>query len=227
MASTTEDLKRRQEIQSSLRSIVETSDKWLGRLRGRQLQLRLASSFLTAILFLIVAVAIGFGIIQNSGINAMTDVGVYPLWVGSSVLAFLVSGVATYFLLKRKQEARLKEISSLIAQMKKKLEEEEKQDKSGNVGDEGIIDDAFSLADKILVLLPEIAPRRRNLDSLLFGVVAFIVAAGVGRNLAVAVLVGAMVWLYFRYETTKTYDREYLKVRRTEESLLISERRIS
>ena len=32
-----------------------------------------------------------------------------------------------------------------------------------------------------------------------------------GKNLAVAILVGAVVWLYFRYETRKAYEQEMSK----------------
>ena len=88
--------------------------------------------------------------------------------------------------------------------------EEEQQKKANGGGGEGITGDALSLADKIVTLLPELV-RKRNQDSLLFGVVAFIVAALVGRNIAVAILVGAMVWLYFSYETRKTYEQEISK----------------
>ena len=126
---------------------------------------------------------------------------------GTVLLAGLISGFATYFLLKRKHDARLKELSSLITEMKK-IEEEQQKVNAG--GGEGITEDALSLADKIVTLLPELV-RRRNQDSLLFGVVAFIVAALVGRNIAVAILVGAMVWLYFSYETRKTYEQEISK----------------
>jgi hypothetical protein len=125
----------------------------------------------------------------------------------SVALAGLTSGFATYFLLKRKHDARLKGLSSLIAEMKKI---EEQQKKANDGGGEGITEDALSLADKIVTLLPEIV-RKRNQDSLLFGAVAFIVAAVVGGNLAVAILVGAMVWLYFSYETRKTYEQEISK----------------
>lgn len=208
-----EDSRRRQEIQSSFKSIVESSDKWLGRLRRRESRVRLASSFLTAIL---VFVAVGAGILgfvvsqygwpylvvlfQNRNLA-------YSL-ASTVVLAGLISGFSTYFLLKRKHDARLKELSSLITEMKKI--EEEQQNKANGGGGEGITEAALSMADKIVMLLPEIV-RKRSQDSLLFGVVAFIVAAVLGRNLAVAILVGAMVWLYFSYETGKTYEQEISK----------------
>ena len=208
-----EDPGRRQEIQSSLKSIVESSDKWLGRLRRRESRVRLASSFLTAILVLVAvgATVLGFVVSQYGWPYLMVLFQnrnlAYSL-ASAVALAGLISGFGTYFLLKRKHDARLKELSSLITEMKKIGEEEQKKANGGS--GQGITEHALSLADKIVTLLPEIV-RKRNQDSLLFGVVAFIVAAVVGRNLAVAILVGAMVWLYFSYETGKTYEQEISK----------------
>ena len=207
-----DDTRRRQEIQFSLKSIVESSDKWLGRLRGRESRVRLASSFLTTILVFVTvgASVLGF-VVSQYGWPYLTvlfqDRNLAYSLAGTVLLAGLISGFATYFLLKRKHDARLKELSSLITEMKK-IEEEQQKVNAG--GGEGITEDALSLADKIVTLLPELV-RRRNQDSLLFGVVAFIVAALVGRNIAVAILVGAMVWLYFSYETRKTYEQEISK----------------
>ena len=60
MNNTENDSNRRQEIQSSLNSIVESSDKWLERLRRREFRVRLAGSFLTGSWFL---VAVGAAIL--------------------------------------------------------------------------------------------------------------------------------------------------------------------
>ena len=209
-----DDTRRRQEIQFSLKSIVESSDKWLGRLRGRESRVRLASSFLTTILVFVTvgSSVLGF-VVSQYGWPYLTvlfqDRNLAYSLAGTVLLAGLISGFATYFLLKRKHDARLKELSSLITEMKK-IGEEQQQKKANGGSGQGITEHALSLADKIVTLLPEIV-RKRNQDSLLFGVVAFIVAALVGRNIAVAILVGAMVWLYFSYETRKTYEQEISK----------------
>ena len=135
----------------------------------------------------------------------------YPL-AGFIFLAGLISGVGTYFILKRKHDPQLRELSSLITQMKK-IEEEETNGKSA----EGITESALSVADKILTLLPELV-RKRNQDSLLFGAVAIVITATLGGNFAVAILVGIIVWLYFRYETRKTYDQEISNSKNRRES---------
>ncbi|MFI5450491.1 MAG: hypothetical protein ACHQ03_12085 [Candidatus Bathyarchaeia archaeon] len=200
---------RRQEIQSNLKSIVETSEEWLGRLRRRELRVRLASSFLTACLvflaagiaFLVVAVIYfgAFGGLSNFFRQSSLD----SVIASSIFLVGVISGFATYFLLRRKHEARLKELSSLIIEMKK-IDQEQAEN------GEAITENALYLADKIMTLLPELV-RKRNQDSILFGAVALILADVIGNNFPVAILVGVLVWLYFRYETRKTYEREISK----------------
>ena len=54
-------------------------------------------------------------------------------------------------MLKRKHDARLKELSSIITAMKKMEEQQEQKTNSRN--GEGITETALSLADKIMTLL--------------------------------------------------------------------------
>lgn len=200
----------RQEIQFNLNSIVEASEKWMRRLRKRERRVRLASAFLTGFLVFagLEAIFIGFVVAIHSPAYFTVFIGKGSLVLalaGPAALAGLASGTATYFFLKRSHETRLNELSSLITQMNT----EQKLDNESQV----ITDKALSFADKVITLLPEIV-RKRNQDSLLFGIVAFIITAIVARSTwtaPVAIVVGAMVWLYFRYETGKTYEREISK----------------
>ena len=96
--------------------------------------------------------------------------------------------------------------------MKKKIRRGRPAGKESSATEgEGITENALFLADKILNLLPGLV-RRRNQDSILYGIVAFILAGLIGRNAAIAILVGAIVWVYFRYETRKSYDKEIAKI---------------
>lgn len=108
--------------------------------------------------------------------------------------------------MRRRHESELKELSSLINEMKKRMAEAQQSPGSGR----GFTEEALSLAEKIMTLLPELV-RKRNQDSFLFGIVAFIFTVTLSGNLAVGILVGVIVWLYFRYETRKTYDKEISK----------------
>lgn len=214
MNNTENDSNRRQEIQSSLNSIVESSDKWLERLRRREFRVRLAGSFLTGSLVLMAvgaAAILGFYLSQGEEIDDFFEqqsLAFQFSLVGAAAAAGLISGILTYFFLKRKHDTRMKDLSSLITEMKKKTNE---QQKNANVGGgEGITKEALSLAEKIVTLLPELVRKRKH-DSLLFGAVAFIVTNIVISNLVVAIIVGVLVWLYVRHRTKKSYEHEMSK----------------
>ena len=218
MNNTEKDSNRRQEIQSSLNSIVESSDKWLERLRRREFRVRLAGSVLTgSLVFMAVGAAIFGFFLSQVDINIeeidtffeQQSLAFQFSLVGSAAIAGLTSGIATYFLLKRKHDARMKDLSSLIAEMKKKTDDQQKKNANGG-GGEGIAKEALSLAEKIVTLLPELVRKRKH-DSLLFGAVAFIVTNVVVSNFAVAIIVGVLVWLYVRHKTKKSYEHEMSK----------------
>ena len=215
MNNTENDSNRRQEIHSSLNSIVESSDKWLERLRRREFRVRLAGSFLTGSLVLMAvgaAAILGFYLSQGEEIDDFFEqqsLAFQFSLLGAAATAGLISGILTYFFLKRKHDNRLKDLSSLITEMKKKTNEQQQHQNNANVG-EGITKEALSLAEKIVTLLPELVRKRKH-DSLLFGAVAFIVTNIVISNLVVAIIVGVLVWLYFRHSTKKSYEHEMSK----------------
>lgn len=215
MNNTENDSNRRQEIQSSLNSIVESSDKWLERLRRREFRVRLAGSFLTGSLVLMAvgaAAILGFYLSQGEEIDDFFEqqsLAFQFSLLGAAAAAGLISGILTYFFLKRKHDTRMKDLSSLITEMKKKTNEQ--QQNNANVGGgEGITKEALSLAEKIVTVLPELVRKRKH-DSLLFGAVAFIVTNVVISNLVVAIIVGVLVWLYVRHRTKKSYEHEMSK----------------
>jgi ABC-type branched-subunit amino acid transport system permease subunit len=216
MNNTENDSNRRQEIQSSLNSIVESSDKWLERLRRREFRVRLAGSFLTGSLVLMAvgAVAIlGFYLSQGEEIDDFFEqqsLAFQFSLLGAAAAAGLISGILTYFFLKRKHDTRMKDLSSLITEMKKKTNEQQQNNANVVGGGEGITKEALSLAEKIVTLLPELVRKRKH-DSLLFGAVAFIVTNVVVSNLVVAIIVGVLVWLYVRHRTKKSYEHEMSK----------------
>ena len=216
MNNTENDSNRRQEIQSSLNSIVESSDKWLERLRRREFRVRLAGSFLTGSLVLMAvgaAAILGFYLSQGEEIDDFFEqqsLAFQFSLVGAAAAAGLISGILTYFFLKRKHDTRMKDLSSLITEMKKKTNEQQQNNANVVGGGEGITKEALSLAEKIVTLLPELVRKRKH-DSLLFGAVAFIVTNVVISNLVVAIIVGVLVWLYVRHSTKKSYEHEISK----------------
>lgn len=74
--------------------------------------------------------------------------------------------------------------------------------------------------ERMLELLPQLV-RKRNQDALLFGIAAFVIASVLARP-PIGILVGTIVWLYFRYETNRTYEGQISKI---EEQRMIFERR--
>ena len=216
MNNTENDSNRRQEIQSSLNSIVESSDKWLESLRRREFRVRLAGSFLTGSLVLMAvgaAAILGFYLSQGEEIDDFFEqqsLAFQFSLLGAAAAAGLISGILTYFFLKRKHDTRMKDLSSLITEMKKKTNEQQQNNANVVGGGEGITKEALSLAEKIVTLLPELVRKRKH-DSLLFGAVAFIVTNVVISNLVVAIIVGVLVWLYVRHRTKKSYEHEMSK----------------
>jgi len=213
------DSNRRKEIQSSLNSIVESASSWLSSVQKRESRVRLVSSFLTTSL---VFVAVGLGLaayyfsqgqlnfhdFSQNQVTINQKFLIFSLGISAPVTGF-ASGIATYFLLKRKHNEELKGLSSMVSEMKNKMGQQQYERQTN--GGEGIAADALTLADKIMALLPELV-RKRNQDALLFGAVAFIIANIVGHNAGAAVIVGVIVWLFFRYEARKAREREITRL---------------
>ncbi|MFI5421084.1 MAG: hypothetical protein ACHQ1H_08970 [Nitrososphaerales archaeon] len=228
MDSSTPDQNQQQEIQFSLRSIVETATSWLKRLKRRQLQVRLISSLVILVLVFFATLVLGglallisANLIATSSSSLSTNFNNYiqqhpsALYglAGPAFLTAPVAAVLTYFLLRWRQNSKTRELLTLISQMKTKLNEYDRRQKR-NLNPEqqgGIVEDAFSLTDQILSVLPEVA-RKRTLDSLLFGLGAFILTLLVSQNLGIAVLVGAAIGLYSAYETKRSYEREIARL---------------
>lgn len=211
-----EDSERRQEIQLNLKSIIENSEKWLEYLRKRESRVRLATSLLltflvfgvVGIVFLSLVILLGvFG-----GLSSFLHQESLDIAVASSIFFVgVVSGIVTYFIIKKKHVARIKELSSLIAKMKEIDAEQAKKVKQNTEGGWAITENAISLVEKIFTLLPELA-RNRSRDPLIFGLVTFIILEVFSSNLGAAFIAGILVWLYFRYETRKSYSRETSKL---------------
>jgi len=198
-----------EDIRLSLDSIIGISERWLSFLVRRQRQVSLAKAFLTAILVWTGTVAVVLAIVleQDSLAYFTAHLGITLIIFASLLTVGGICGGAAYMFLGRKGNPKLKELSDLIARTKAKR----------SVGGEGestgaqeIAGSALLETERILELLPQLV-RTRNQDSLLFGIVAFVVASILARP-PIGILVGVIVWLYFRYETNRTYDRQLSKI---------------
>jgi ABC-type multidrug transport system fused ATPase/permease subunit len=188
-----------QQIKTNLDSIVDIAEKWLLRLRRRRKQVKLASAFLTTLLVLAGLAAVSFGYITSQYSLSFFQEHTFLILTLFGVIAVIaiLCGVASYFFQGRKQDSKLDELARLISEMKQ-------SDSASTMSY-----DVLSIAEKILTLLPEVV-RKRNQDSFLFGILAFVITI-LPAKLPLALLIGVLVWLYFRYEMNKGYDKEILR----------------
>ena len=210
------------QIESSLNSILEISENWLKKLQKRQFQIKLVGAVLTTLLVWvgIAACVVGYVLVEvpsRSGRLALLSfVRSHPFFDFSLLalvfFAGVAGGIASYLLIGRKREASLRELSNLIGEARRKENASESQ------GSRTV--DLLALTEKIMALLPEVV-RKRNQDSFLFGLLTFVLLA-IPATPPVALLLGVIVWLYFRYEMNKGYDRE---ISRFEEQRRLFEQR--
>lgn len=204
-----------EEIKSNLDSIVDIAEKWVVRLRRRRKQVKLAGAILTMLLvFVGVAGATFAYIVTQLTLSFFAQDPRLVLLLLAAVTGLSVGcGIGSYFFQSRKPDRSLDELADLVTQMKRE---------QSNVGSQTVSPDVLSIAEKILNLLPEVV-RKRNRDSFLFGLLAFVLTV-IPARLPLAILIGVLVWLYFRYEMNKDYDNE---IARFEEQKQLFERRKS
>ena len=204
-----ENPNREAAIGESMTAILDMSEKWSQYIKTREAEVRVAKSFIAGMLvFLFVsAVSVAFLLMLGSppiviypegpagpGPVFVTFHHIFLTGVEVGAAAGIASGLGTYYFFGRRENKELKELEGLIGRIKETNKEER--------GTEG----ALSIADKILDLLPRLV-RRRTSDALLFGIAAFILGSIVGTA-SVGIVVGALVWIYFRYETNQSYERQ-------------------
>ena len=201
MAAGTPDNEARIKIESNIDSIVDISERWLRRLQRRRKQVKLATAILTflVVFFGLGAFTIGFILIEYS-VSFFDLHGLLVLsLLGLITVGALASGVVAYYRLGKSQDAKLRDLSNAISEIKKR-----------DSRDKGPISvDVLSLVEKIMALVPELV-RKRNQDSFLFGLLAFVITV-IPAKPPLALLIAVLVWLYFRYEMNKGYEKEVAK----------------
>jgi hypothetical protein len=128
------------------------------------------------------------------------------------VLSFLVgiviaaiAGVSMYTI-RRRRGFRFAELGVLLDKMKQ-----------GGVSSE----DGLHLMDA--VRQASLVAKKRKMDSAFkYGVVAFAVVAVIGLNAAIGALAGVVVYLYFRFEALREYEREEVRYEDSKRELLQS-----
>ena len=208
-----------EEIRMSMDSIIGISEGWLDFLGRRQRQIRLAKSFLTAVLVCAGSAAVFLAIVleQDSMAFFLAHPETTLIILCSLLLVGSICGVAAYVLLGRRENPQFRELSELIERTKANRSSKPEGESTATPG---ITGSAMLETERMLELLPQLV-RKRNQDALLFGIVAFVISSVLARP-PIGILVGTIVWLYFRYETNRTYEGQISKI---EEQRMIFERR--
>jgi hypothetical protein len=160
------------------------------------MRLVIAKAFLFGVLvfFVIDAVVVAYVVyVLQHNLSYFASHSEFNPYFGASVVLGVATSVASYFPLRKRTETRIRELSDLIDQLKSPAGHEEASN-------------ALLATRKMLEALPEIAKPRYQ-DALVLGLIAFLVVT-LTPLAAVGLFVGLAVFLYFRYEAKRTYERE-------------------
>jgi ABC-type multidrug transport system fused ATPase/permease subunit len=187
-----------------LDDIVTDADEYYNFLKEKHVQ----QTRLDAI---IVSLTVWFGAFIALGVGAYTTVKGSEV-IGYLVAAFLASiaiaagaGIVTY-LIRRRRAFKFAELGVLVAKMKQ----------GGASSEDGLhLMDAMHQA--------AFAVRKRRLTSAFeYGVVAFAIVTILGLNAGIGALAGVVVYLYFRYEALREYERGEERYENSKRALLQS-----
>jgi len=169
---------------------------WSEYLRRRQMRLVIAKAFLFGVLVFFVidaAVVVYVVYILQHNLSYFASHSEFNPYFGASVVLGVATSVASYFPLRKRTETRIRELSDLIDKLMSPAGQEEASN-------------ALAATRKMLEALPEIAKPRYQ-DALVLGLIAFLLVT-MTPLAAVGLFVGLAVFLYFRYEAKRTYERE-------------------
>ena len=142
----------------------------------------------------------------------LVSVIAFRLGIQYVVLSFLagiviaaMAGLATY-LIRRKRGSKFAELGALLKKMKE-----------GGVSSE----DGLHLMDAMHQA--RLVARKRKMDSAFeYAVLAFAIVAVVGVNAGFGALAGVIVYLYFRFEALREYEKEERRYEDSKKDLLQS-----
>ena len=187
-----------------LDDIVQDADEYYNYLKEKHVQQTRLDS-------IIVGLTVWFGAFVTLGVGAYTTIH------GSAVIGYLLAallasvviaagaGIATY-LIRRRRAFKFAELGVLVAKMKQ-----------GGVSSE----DGLHMMDAMHQAA--FAVRKRRLTSAFeYGVVAFAIVTILGLNAGLGALAGVIVYLYFRYEALREYERGEERYENSKRALLQS-----
>jgi hypothetical protein len=207
--SSDNDAKPGSEIEVSLAAIRDIAQRWLVYIKKRQHRVKIAKAFLAGfvVLFILASIGVAAVLTQYPRSFFIENRDFTIAMLGAVVLSGIVTGVVSFIWLGKKQDPSLAKLSELV-------------DGMNNIRSQHTVDTAIAVTERFLQELPSLV-RKRSRDSFLFGMVAFVLVSILALPPA-GIIVGISVWLYFRYETNRTYERE---ISQLEEQKIAFERR--
>src|SRR5215467_3382910 len=187
-----------------LGDMVREADEYYAQLRRRhasetRLHVALVGSVVWFAAFVVLGVGVYFTIPRTLEIEYLVGAFLGALFVGA--IAALVM-----YIVRRRRGFKFAELGLLLAKMK--------QGKASS-------EDGLRLMD---VMHPAaLVSRKQRLDSAFeYGVAAFILVGIIGLNAGLGALAGVIVYLYFRFEATRDYEREDQRYETSKKELLLN-----
>lgn len=185
---------RKRDIAHTIDEIVKIADNWIKYLKEKEDAGRMTNALILGLIAGALELVSTFFFINFTGCRPSIYLTLL-VFVGCLCLIIVVS-MSTYLILRRRKY-RFSELLNLLERVK-----------SGGKN-QNILEDALELIDKMLRFLPEVKKKRLD-EAFAYGVAAFFLAS-ISMNLGIAILVSVIVWLYFRWEMVRTYEKEVAK----------------
>jgi len=203
LGETPEPEKARDEVFSSLSEIFEYMERLVNYLIRKRRDEARWLGVLTAVL------TWSFGVIGVVIVNFLVDNYATKYFIehpGSNIFYFglllalsLPIGLIAYFYAKKHYVGKYMPWKKTLTGLKKSLAENKAKERS-------VLDSTLQLMDRTSEWFSETIKYKRE-ESLIYGIVAFLITAFISAysplGLPVALLIGVIVWLYFRYEKQK------------------------
>ena len=173
---------------------LDSSEEWRNFLASNERNDRIANSVLSGLIVWVVAI-ISMIVLDATGrtlTEFLTRTDSSGIMLGLIAIASVAVGAVAFLILDRR-ESRYAELRIEI----NKIRVGRKEDPNA----------LANLVAKMLDVLPEVKKRKYD-SALLYGFVSFFLTAFI---FPFSLLIAIGIWLYFRYESTKDYDREIRK----------------
>ena len=202
---TTEREEPGQRNDQKLDDIVRDADEYYNYVKGKHVSgTRLDVIVVSIIVWFASFTVIGLSWIAIFGFGKVQFDTVLLFSLAATVIAPL-AGLTTY-MIRRKRGFKLAELGVLLNKMKQ----------AGATSEDGLhLTDAMHQAALVL-------KQRKLVSAFEYAMIAFIVVGLLGQNGAAGILAGLIVYLYFRHEALRGYDKEEKRYEDSKKELLQS-----